>query len=50
MLSPGPVLLHCSGISDGTSTAWKQLSAHRDEEQVEKDVNRAFVYYPSSQY
>ncbi|KAL3955280.1 hypothetical protein ACCO45_010843 [Purpureocillium lilacinum] len=28
---------------------WKDLPRHRDEEQVELDVNRSFVYYPNGQ-
>ncbi|ERF76378.1 hypothetical protein EPUS_07086 [Endocarpon pusillum Z07020] len=27
-------------------SAWKELPPHRDEDQVQLDVNRAFVYYP----
>jgi hypothetical protein len=27
---------------------WESLPPHRDEEQVQLDVNRAFVYYPSN--
>ncbi|KAJ2973674.1 hypothetical protein NQ176_g6472 [Zarea fungicola] len=26
---------------------WKELPPHRDEEQVQLDVNRSFVYYPN---
>ncbi len=26
----------------------EETSHHRDEEQVQLDVNRAFIYYPSS--
>lgn len=25
---------------------WRQLPRHRDEDQVQLDVNRSFVYYP----
>lgn len=28
-------------------SAWKELPPHRDEDQVQLDVNRAFVYYPN---
>lgn len=28
------------------SSDWKQLPKHRDEDQVQLDVNRAFIYYP----
>jgi TBC1 domain family member 20 len=27
---------------------WKTLATHRDEEQVQRDVDRAFVHYPNS--
>ena len=27
---------------------WKELPRHRDEEQVQLDVNRSFIYYPNS--
>lgn len=26
---------------------WKQLKPHRDEDQVQLDVNRSFIYYPN---
>ncbi|CAK7228524.1 GTPase-activating protein gyp8 [Sporothrix curviconia] len=36
-----------AGIApDEDSRAWESLPPHRDEEQVQLDVNRAFVYYP----
>ncbi|CAG7566563.1 unnamed protein product [Fusarium equiseti] len=28
---------------------WKQLPRHRDEDQVQLDVNRSFIYYPNNQ-
>ena len=28
-------------------SAWKEVPPHRDEDQVQLDVNRAFVYYPN---
>ncbi|KAM3508829.1 hypothetical protein MY10362_000955 [Beauveria mimosiformis] len=31
---------------DGGSGSWKELPRHRDEDQVQLDVNRSFVYYP----
>ncbi|EFX05625.1 tbc domain protein [Grosmannia clavigera kw1407] len=31
---------------DEGDASWQNLPAHRDEEQVQLDVNRAFVYYP----
>ncbi|KAM3511664.1 hypothetical protein MY11210_004681 [Beauveria gryllotalpidicola] len=30
----------------GGSGSWKELPRHRDEDQVQLDVNRSFVYYP----
>lgn len=46
----GPVLLGLPpNLETGTSVksnSWKELPRHRDEEQVELDVRRAFVYYP----
>ena len=44
----GPVLLGC-GRADAQSQAppdWRTLPAHRDEHQVQLDVNRSFIYYP----
>jgi hypothetical protein len=44
----GPLVLgvepnpNISGIED-----WRQLPKHREEGQVELDVNRSFVYYPT---
>jgi uncharacterized protein (DUF1684 family) len=29
---------------------WKELPEHREEGQVELDVNRSFVYYPKGAY
>lgn len=26
---------------------WKELPRHRDEDQVQLDVNRSFIYYPN---
>ena len=28
--------------------AWHDLPRHKDEDQVELDVNRSFIYYPKS--
>ena len=40
-----------AGISkDEDGGAWESLPPHRDEEQVQLDVNRAFVYYPTRMY
>ena len=41
----GPLLLGCNGDVDA-STEVKELPSHRDEDQVELDVHRSFVYYP----
>jgi hypothetical protein len=30
-----------------SGTDWKELPEHREEGQVELDVNRSFVYYPT---
>lgn len=27
---------------------WKKLPKHQDEDQVQLDVNRSFIYYPNS--
>lgn len=55
--TPGPILL---GIPpdhdkaepgpDGSASApsWESLPHHKDEDQVQLDVNRAFIYYPDS--
>ena len=29
---------------------WKELPRHKDEDQVQLDVNRAFIYYPSGTF
>ena len=29
---------------------WKELPEHREEGQVELDVNRSFVYYPTGMW
>ncbi|KAK2730667.1 GTPase-activating protein gyp10 [Colletotrichum kahawae] len=36
-----------TGIDETNS--WKDLPRHRDEDQVQLDVNRAFIYYPNHQ-
>jgi hypothetical protein len=41
-VEPSP---NISGIED-----WRQLAKHREEGQVELDVNRSFVYYPTGAY
>ena len=58
--TPGPVLLGVDaevrsddeGDDERSNDAikedlsWKELPRHRDEDQVQLDVNRAFIYYP----
>ena len=47
----GPFLLgYRSEESELISSArsWRDLPTHKDEEQVELDVNRSFIYYPKS--
>ncbi|KAL7933811.1 rab-GTPase-TBC domain-containing protein [Trichoderma chlorosporum] len=34
---------------DASSGDWKELPRHRDEDQVQLDVNRSFVHYPNDQ-
>lgn len=48
----GPILLGSppGDDDDGDSsetTAWRGLPRHKDEDQVQLDVNRAFIYYPN---
>ena len=44
----GPCLLGYSTSSAAASrTPWKDLPPHPEEAQVELDVNRAFIYYPT---
>lgn len=51
MVIIGPLLL---GYTPGTSTTkddsedWRNLPRHKDEDQVKRDVDRAFIYYPKS--
>ncbi|CAM1511136.1 Fc.00g086490.m01.CDS01 [Cosmosporella sp. VM-42] len=33
---------------DDAACDWKELPRHRDEDQVQLDVNRSFIYYPSN--
>lgn len=35
---------------DEDDGSWKELEPHRDEAQVELDVNRSFVHYPSGTF
>ncbi|KAJ3457417.1 hypothetical protein MRS44_014558 [Fusarium solani] len=34
--------------SQDASADWKELPRHRDEDQVQLDVNRSFIYYPNN--
>ncbi|KAF4446499.1 hypothetical protein F53441_9903 [Fusarium austroafricanum] len=56
----GPILLGLDAPSDDKedpdlacaqddSEDWKELPRHRDEDQVQLDVNRSFIYYPNNQ-
>ncbi|KAH7327907.1 rab-GTPase-TBC domain-containing protein [Stachybotrys elegans] len=48
--SAWPILLGVSSaLPHHDSGEWKQLDRHRDEDQVQLDVNRAFIYYPNDQ-
>ncbi|KAL9104002.1 MAG: hypothetical protein Q9163_001022 [Psora crenata] len=47
-----PILLGCHAKLRGDLTdrsRWRQLPRHKDEDQVELDVNRSFVYYPKDE-
>ncbi|PNY23999.1 TBC1 domain family member 20 [Tolypocladium capitatum] len=35
--------------SENHTGDWKELPRHRDEDQVQLDVNRSFIYYPNDQ-
>lgn len=59
--SIGPILLGLSpqikgGDDDGAEDVaaegrdWRSLDPHRDEDQVQLDVNRSFIYYPQGMY
>ncbi|KXT14209.1 hypothetical protein AC579_7552 [Pseudocercospora musae] len=43
-----PLLLGCNDQAASEHDDWTCLARHRDEEQVQLDVNRSFVYYPQS--
>ncbi|KAI7711476.1 hypothetical protein KC353_g8964, partial [Hortaea werneckii] len=45
-----PILLGCDHAQQQAPDAkeWTSLPQHRDEDQVQLDVNRSFVYYPKS--
>ncbi|KAF4465209.1 TBC domain-containing [Fusarium albosuccineum] len=36
------------GSPETSSGDWKELPCHRDEDQVQLDVNRSFIYYPNN--
>lgn len=40
-------LAYTDGSSSAADGDWKELPRHRDEDQVQLDVNRSFVHYPS---
>jgi hypothetical protein len=42
-----PLLLGCTPDKDTTYRDWEGLPPHKDEEQVDKDVDRSFVNYPN---
>jgi len=44
----GPILLGSSVTPSKAMRDWDQLPKHKDEDQVRLDVNRSFIYYPSS--
>ena len=50
---PGLLLLGCSSHDsdikpeNDDSSSWTNLAKHRDEDQVQLDVDRSFIYYPS---
>ncbi|SMR62729.1 unnamed protein product [Zymoseptoria tritici ST99CH_3D1] len=44
-----PLLLGCDSSRHGWNVEWDVLPVHRDEEQVELDVHRSFVYYPENE-
>ena len=48
----GPILLRCAQHRTGPRQPDPalELAPHPDEEQVQRDVDRAFVYYPNSVY
>ena len=51
MISTGPCLLGYQAQSPAkpeNAHAWHDLPRHKDEGQVDLDVNRSFVYYPKS--
>ncbi|KAK0880441.1 GTPase-activating protein gyp8 [Friedmanniomyces endolithicus] len=45
----GPVLLGSNSTQGGSAPDVEILEKHRDEDQVQLDVNRSFVYYPEDE-
>jgi hypothetical protein len=45
--SVGPLVLGVEPSPNISGIDWKELPEHREEGQVELDVNRSFVYYPT---
>lgn len=35
-------------MNEKETPAWRDMLAHEDEGQVKLDVNRSFIYYPTS--
>jgi hypothetical protein len=52
----GPLLLGCDGRegvgkpNDSGIDDWKKLPKHGDEDQVQLDVDRSFIYYPTGRF
>ncbi|KAK4181886.1 putative TBC1 domain family member 20 [Triangularia setosa] len=46
---PPPPISEDTKPEDEEDNSWRSLPPHRDEDQVQLDVNRAFVYYPNDQ-
>lgn len=45
----GPILLRCDEFHHDLDPAYSpELPRHAEEDQVELDVNRSFVYYPKN--
>ena len=46
-LRRGPLVLGVEPNPNISGVDWRELPEHREEGQVELDVNRSFVYYPT---
>lgn len=44
----GPIILGFKGEDSDIPRSWRSLPRHKDEDQVQLDVNRSFIYYPQS--